>query len=103
MTAEVLELIEELKQEGRDLLLVTHEMGFARRVADRLVFMDRGEIIEQGVPDQMFDDPRTDRIHNRWGRGRACRPDRSHTFVSLPCRPPSTIELLWSDTVRPSY
>src|SRR5471030_3547688 len=47
MTAEVLELIEELKQEGRDLLLVTHEMGFARRLADRVALLSEGRIEER--------------------------------------------------------
>ena len=54
MTAEVLELIEELKQEGRDLLLVTHEMGFARRLADRVALLAEGRIAEIGPPEQVF-------------------------------------------------
>jgi polar amino acid transport system ATP-binding protein len=54
MTAEVLELIEELKQEGRDLLLVTHEMGFARRLADRVALLSGGRIAELGPPEQIF-------------------------------------------------
>jgi len=55
MTAEVLELIEELKQEGRDLLLVTHEMGFAHRVADRVALLAGGHIAEMGAPAQIFE------------------------------------------------
>jgi polar amino acid transport system ATP-binding protein len=55
MTAEVLELIEELKQEGRDLLLVTHEMGFARRLADRVALLAEGRIAEIGPPEQVFE------------------------------------------------
>jgi general L-amino acid transport system ATP-binding protein len=62
MIKEVLEIIVNLAQSGMTMICVTHEMGFARRVADRVVFMDRGEIIEQGVPEQMFNDPRTDRL-----------------------------------------
>jgi polar amino acid transport system ATP-binding protein len=54
MTAEVLELIEELKQEGRDLVLVTHEMGFARRLADRVALLAHGTIAEIGPPEQVF-------------------------------------------------
>jgi len=54
MTAEVLELIEEIKQEGRDLLLVTHEMGFARRLADRVALLSEGHIAEFGPPEQIF-------------------------------------------------
>jgi len=57
MTAEVLELIEELKREGRDLLLVTHEMGFARRLADRVALLADGRIAEFGPPEQIFGAP----------------------------------------------
>ena len=57
MTAEVLELIEELKAEGRDLLLVTHEMGFARRLADRVALLADGRIAEIGPPEQIFGAP----------------------------------------------
>jgi polar amino acid transport system ATP-binding protein len=60
MTAEVLELIEELKEEGRDLLLVTHEMGFARRLADRVALLADGGIAEFGPPEQVFDAPRSE-------------------------------------------
>jgi polar amino acid transport system ATP-binding protein len=57
MTAEVLELIEELKREGRDLLLVTHEMGFARQLADRVALLAEGRIAEFGPPEQIFGAP----------------------------------------------
>jgi polar amino acid transport system ATP-binding protein len=60
MTAEVLELIEELKQEGRDLLLVTHEMGFARRVADQVALLSAGRIAEIGSPEQIFGAPESE-------------------------------------------
>jgi polar amino acid transport system ATP-binding protein len=60
MTAEVLELIEELKQEGRDLLLVTHEMGFARRLADRVALLANGRIEEIGPPEQIFGAPKSE-------------------------------------------
>jgi polar amino acid transport system ATP-binding protein len=60
MTAEVLELIEELKQEGRDLLLVTHEMGFARRLADRVALLSEGRIAEFGPPEQIFGAPESE-------------------------------------------
>jgi polar amino acid transport system ATP-binding protein len=60
MTAEVLELIEELKNEGRDLLLVTHEMGFARHVADRVALLAEGQIAEIGPPEQLFTAPESD-------------------------------------------
>jgi polar amino acid transport system ATP-binding protein len=60
MTAEVLELIEELKQEGRDLLLVTHEMGFARRLADRVALLAEGRIAEIGPAEQIFGAPESE-------------------------------------------
>jgi polar amino acid transport system ATP-binding protein len=60
MTAEVLELIEELKNEGRDLLLVTHEMGFARHVADVVALLAEGRIAEIGPPEQLFAAPESD-------------------------------------------
>jgi general L-amino acid transport system ATP-binding protein len=44
------------------MICVTHEMGFARQVADRVVFMDRGEIVEQGEPQSLFENPKTDRL-----------------------------------------
>ena len=59
MTAEVLELIEELRQEGRDLVLVTHQMGFAHRVADQIALLSGGEIMECGPPDQVLDNPQS--------------------------------------------
>lgn len=60
MTAEVLEVIEELKREGRELILVTHEMGFARVVADHVVFLAEGKIVETGEPRELFEQPRTE-------------------------------------------
>ncbi len=62
MIKEVLDIIIGLADTGMTMLCVTHEMGFARRAADRIVFMDRGEIVEQGTPDQIFDSPATDRL-----------------------------------------
>ncbi len=57
MTGEVLGLIEELKDEGRDFVLVTHEMGFARRVADQVALLAEGRIVESGPAAQVFDAP----------------------------------------------
>jgi polar amino acid transport system ATP-binding protein len=54
MTAEVLEMIEELKREGRDLVLVTHEMSFARATADQVAYLDNGKILECAPPTQIF-------------------------------------------------
>ena len=61
MVGEVLELIRELADEGMTMLIVTHEMGFAREVATRVCFMDEGVIAEEGVPAEFFAAPRTDR------------------------------------------
>ncbi|MDO4665497.1 MAG: amino acid ABC transporter ATP-binding protein [Actinomycetaceae bacterium] len=58
---EVLDVIGKLAQSGMTMLVVTHEMGFARHVADRVVFMDHGQIVEQGKPGEFFAHPRTDR------------------------------------------
>ena len=55
MTAEVLELIEELCEEGQNLVLSTHEMGFARAVADRIVFLAQGKVIASESPEKLFD------------------------------------------------
>jgi len=57
MTAEVLDVIEELKAEGRDFVLVTHEMGFARHVADHVAFLADGRIAEHGAPEHIFGGP----------------------------------------------
>jgi polar amino acid transport system ATP-binding protein len=57
MTGEVLDVIAELRNEGRDFLLVTHEMGFARAVADQVAFLAGGRIVEAGPPGQVFDNP----------------------------------------------
>ena len=61
MIAEVLDVIVDLAQDGMTMICVTHEMGFARRAADRMVFMDNGEIIETGSPSEFFDAPKTER------------------------------------------
>jgi len=62
MIKEVLDTMIELAETGMTMVCVTHEMGFARRVADRVVFMDRGEIVESGSPERMFENPQTDRL-----------------------------------------
>ncbi len=61
MIAEVLDVIIDLAEEGMTMVVVTHEMGFARKVADRMVFMDEGSIVETGNPKQFFDSPKTER------------------------------------------
>ena len=61
MIAEVLDVMVTLAQEGMTMVCVTHEMGFARKVADRVIFMDKGEIIEEAPPETFFSQPRNDR------------------------------------------
>src|SRR5438445_5968110 len=61
MIKEVLDVMIELAQEGMTMVCVTHEMGFARTVADTMVFMDRGEIVERGPPQEFFANPKSDR------------------------------------------
>jgi general L-amino acid transport system ATP-binding protein len=61
MIKEVLDVMTELAQSGMTMLCVTHEMGFARGVANRMVFIDGGEVIEQGTPDEIFSQPKHDR------------------------------------------
>ena len=62
MIKEVLDVMIELAESGMTMVCVTHEMGFARQVADRVVFMDQGEIVESGPPAELFENPRTDRL-----------------------------------------
>ena len=61
MVQEVLEVIRDLAGSGMTLLIVTHELAFAQAVADRIVFMEKGQILEQGSPHQFFDNPRSQR------------------------------------------
>ena len=57
LTGEVLKVIKELKDEGRTMIIVTHEMGFAKTVSDKVIFMADGVVAEQGTPQEVFDDP----------------------------------------------
>jgi ABC-type polar amino acid transport system ATPase subunit len=61
LVGEVLRVMRELAEEGRTMVVVTHEMGFARSVADRVVFFDGGRIVEEGEPEQVFTQPRNER------------------------------------------
>ncbi len=63
MIKEVLEVMQELAHTGITMLVVTHEMGFAREVADRLLFFDKGQIVEQGTPEQIFTAPQHERTN----------------------------------------
>jgi ABC-type polar amino acid transport system ATPase subunit len=62
MVGEVLEVMQDLAKEGMTMVVVTHEMGFAREVASRVIFMDSGQIVEEGTPAELFDNPQSDRL-----------------------------------------
>ncbi len=62
MVGEVLEVMKDLARKGMTMLTVTHEMGFAREVATRVIFMDSGVIVEEGTPEEIFDHPKSDRL-----------------------------------------
>ena len=64
MVGEVLEVMKDLARKGMTMLVVTHEMGFAREVATRVIFMDGGVIVEEGTPAEIFDAPKSDRLKN---------------------------------------
>jgi general L-amino acid transport system ATP-binding protein len=68
MVKEVLDVMIELAREGMTMLCVTHEMGFARAVADRVIFMDRGEIVEQNEPKAFFNNPQNERTKTFLGQ-----------------------------------
>ena len=68
MVQEVLDVMTTLAREGMTMLVVTHEMGFARRAANRVIFMDGGEIVEDAAPDQFFTAPRSDRAKDFLGK-----------------------------------
>jgi ABC-type polar amino acid transport system ATPase subunit len=61
LVGEVLEVMSGLARDGMTMIVVTHEMGFAREVADRVIFMDEGQIVEQGPPAALFGNPRQPR------------------------------------------
>ena len=62
MVAEVLDVMIELAREDKTMVCVTHEMGFAKKVADRIIFMDAGQIVEENTPEQFFQNPESDRL-----------------------------------------
>ena len=64
MIKEVLDVMLDLAKEGMTMLLVTHEMGFAKAAADKIIFMDAGEIIETGTPDEIFSNPKSERTRS---------------------------------------
>ena len=62
MVGEVLEVISDLAKQGMTMLIVTHEMGFAKEVASRVLFVDEGRILEDGTPAELFENPKTERL-----------------------------------------
>lgn len=64
MVGEVLEVMKDLAREGMTMVVVTHEMGFAKEVGDRVLFMDGGVIVEEGTPEELFNNPKNDRTKN---------------------------------------
>ena len=62
MVGEVLEVMQELAKSGMTMVVVTHEMGFAREVADRVLFMADGKLLEEGTPDEIFTHPKSERL-----------------------------------------
>lgn len=67
ITGEVLEVMKKLADDHMTMVVVTHEMGFAKEVADRVCFMDRGMIVEEGTPEEIFDNPKSDRLKDFLG------------------------------------
>jgi ABC-type polar amino acid transport system ATPase subunit len=61
MVGEVLQVMKDLAMEGMTMVVVTHEMGFAKEVGDRILFMDDGQVMEQGTPDEIFNHPKSER------------------------------------------
>ena len=67
LVRDVLGVMRNLAKEGMTMIVVTHEMGFAREVADRVIFMDGGVIVEEGTPEEVFDHPQSDRTKDFLG------------------------------------
>ena len=68
LVREVLDVMKQLARDGMTMVVVTHEMGFAREVADRVIFMDEGRIVEQGKPAEIFDRPQSQRTREFLGK-----------------------------------
>ena len=64
MVGEVLDVMKELARDGMTMVVVTHEMGFAREVSNRVVFLDEGKIAEEGTPDEVFGNPQCERLRS---------------------------------------
>jgi glutamate transport system ATP-binding protein len=68
MIKEVLDVMVDLAQRGMTMVVVTHEMGFARTAADRVIFMDAGSIVEENTPEEFFTNPRSERAQDFLGK-----------------------------------
>lgn len=68
MVGEVLKVMKDLAKEGMTMVVVTHEMGFAKEVGDRVLFMDGGYIIEEGKPEELFNNPKHERTKSFLGK-----------------------------------
>jgi polar amino acid transport system ATP-binding protein len=68
MVGEVLDVMKSLANEGMTMVVVTHEMGFAREVADRVIFIDEGIIMEENTPDELFSNPKSSRLQDFLGK-----------------------------------
>ncbi len=68
LVGEVLSVMNDLAKEGRTMIIVTHEMGFAKEVADRVIFINEGQIAEEGSPEEIFDHPKDERLQNFLGQ-----------------------------------
>lgn len=68
LVGEVLKVMNDLAREGRTMIVVTHEMGFAKEVADRVIFLDDGLIAEEGTPEEIFDHPKNERLQSFLGQ-----------------------------------
>jgi polar amino acid transport system ATP-binding protein len=64
MVGEVLDVMKELAADGMSMVVVTHEMGFAREVADKVIFMDAGQLVEEGTPEEIFEHPKSERLQS---------------------------------------
>jgi ABC-type polar amino acid transport system ATPase subunit len=64
LVGEVLDVMRDLAKEGMTMVVVSHEMGFAKEVADRVIFMDEGSIVEENTPREFFSNPRSPRLRN---------------------------------------
>jgi polar amino acid transport system ATP-binding protein len=70
LTGEVLDLLRQIRADGTTMLLATHELGFASNAADQICFLDKGKVLEQGSPSELFDNPKSDRLRSFLSRSR---------------------------------